>query len=98
MYSVPTVLNRLLTLSCRTTYIHRAARYLKSRTTYICRNQCDEVWSNFVHSYFEYCGVRLCCGLLKVRASLCSGSGHPLPPQQASLLYVNTYQLRIYPS
>jgi hypothetical protein len=45
-----------LTLSHRTTYIYicRAVRSLKSRTTYIyiyiCHNQCDEFWSNSVHS------------------------------------------------
>ena len=64
----------------------------------LCHKQFDEVWSNFVHSY-AYCGVLLCCGLLKVKASLCSHSGPPLPPQPhqwAYLLYVNTYQLRIY--
>jgi len=43
-----------LTLSRRTTYIRHAVRYLKSQT-YICRNQCDDVWSNFVHSYYAYC-------------------------------------------
>jgi len=45
----------------------------------MCHNQYDEVWSNFVHSYYAYCVVLLYCGLLKVGASLCSCSG-PLNP------------------
>jgi len=83
-------------------YADSCVHTLGRRTTYICRNQCDEFWGNFVHSYCAYCRVLLCCGLLKVRACLCSRSGRPpLPPQtlqRASLLYVNTFQLRIYPS
>ena len=59
-------------------------RSLKSRRTYIyiyiCHNQCDEFWSNFVHSLYEYCEVLLCCVLLKVRPAFCSHSGPLLAP------------------
>jgi hypothetical protein len=79
-------------------------RFLKSRTTYICRNQCDEFWGNFVHSYYAYCRVLLWCGLLKVRACVFRAPPpppQPLPPQtlhRASLSYVSTFQLHICPS
>jgi hypothetical protein len=53
-------------------YISRCEAFTKlNDVLYICRNQCDEVWSNF-DSYFAYCGVLFGYGLLKVRASLCS--------------------------
>ena len=74
--------------------------FKKPNDILICHKQFDEVWSNFIHSYYAYCGVLLWCGLLKIRASLCS-QWSPLPPlplQWAYLLYVNTYQLCIYPS
>jgi hypothetical protein len=85
-------------------YICRAVRSLKNQTTYIrthiCYNQCAKVWSNFVHSCYAYCGVLLCCGLLKFRASLCSHSEPPHPPpqplQRATLLicqYIPTAHL-----
>ena len=48
---------------------------------YMCRNQCDEFWSNFAHSLYAYCSVLRCCGLMKVRPAFCSHSGPPLPPQ-----------------
>ena len=84
--------NFYLTLSRRTTYIYmsRCEVFKKPNNIHICCNQCDEVWSNFVHSYYAYCGVLLCCGLLKVRASVCSNSAPPpfpsTPPTSLSFI------------
>ena len=59
-----------LTFRRRTTYIYicRAVEVFKEpNDIYICRNQCDEFWSNFVHSLYAWGGVLRCCGLMKVR-------------------------------
>jgi len=89
--------NFYLTLSRRTTYIYmsRCEVFKKPNNIHICCNQCDEVWSNFVHSYYAYCGVLLCCGLLKVRASVCSNSAPPPPfplnPSNKPIFYMTTH-------
>ena len=83
-----------LTLRSRMTYICRAGEVFKEpNVIYICCNQCDEFWSNFVHSLYAYCGVLLCCGLLKVRPALCSFSVPPLPPRsrRRTIVYTSTH-------
>jgi len=51
---------------------------------YVCRNKCDEFWSNFVHSLYAYFSVLPCCGLMNVRPALCSHIGPPLAPLSPS--------------
>ena len=68
----------------------RCEVFKKPNNIYICHNHCDKVWSNFVHSYYAYCGVLLCCGLLKVRASLCNHSVPPLAPS-TSLSFIRQH-------
>ena len=74
--------------------------FKKLKDILICHNQCDEFWSNFVHSCYAY--VEFCFVVDSWRTGLpCLSTVAPPPPQPlqwASLLYVNTYQLRIYPS
>ena len=76
---------RFLTLSCRKhIFMSGWVVFKMLNNILICHNQCDKVWSNFVHSYCAYCTVLLCCELLKVRASLCSHSGPTPCPLKSS--------------
>jgi len=60
---------------------------------YICRNQCDEVWSNFVHSYYAYWGI--CFAVDSWRSGLPCVAAVALPcplnPSDEPLFYTSTH-------